>query len=181
MGNFYTSLTVRCSDHDSVVKAMKGRNAVVSPTVSGYTTVWDEESDKQDEKIIDQLGRQLSSLLASPVIAVLNHDDDILWYALYSAQGKVDEYNSAPGYFEGVDAPPRGGDAQLLVKTIAPGAPTDIIERVLQNTEYVFAVERHSDLLAALGMPPFAAFGHGYINRGDVPPGLTKGDLTFTG
>ena len=181
MGNFYTSFTVRGAGHDSVVKAMKGRTTVVSPTTNGYTVVWDAECETQDQRLIDRLGEQLSSSLASPVFAVLNHDDDILWYGLYSAQGKLDEYNSAPGYFEGNDTPPTGGDAKLLAKTIAPGASHDMIEQILRDREYVVAFERHSELLAALGMPAFAAsVGHRYISRGELPQGLTKDDLTFT-
>ena len=53
MGNFYTSFTACGADHDSVVKAMKGRTAAVSPTMNGYTVVWDAECEKQDQRIID--------------------------------------------------------------------------------------------------------------------------------
>jgi hypothetical protein len=180
MGNFYTSSTVRGADRASVVKAMKGRTAAVPPTVNEYTLIWDAEAEKQDQKLIDRLGIQLSSTLASPVFSILNHDDDILWYGLYSPQGKLDEYNSAPGYFEGEDAPPVGGNVDLLVKTIAPNASPNVIEQVLRNTEYVVAFERHTALLSALGMPSFAATGYKYISRGEWPLGLTEGDLTFT-
>jgi len=116
------------------------------------------------------------------VIAVLIHDDDIFWYGLYSPHGKLDEYNSAPGYFEGhFDAPPAGGNVQLLTSTIAPNVSHELIERVLRSTDYVFATERHAALLAALGMPPFAAAaGYQYIADAELPQGLEKGDLTFT-
>jgi hypothetical protein len=180
MGNFYTSFTVRGTDQDSVVRAMKGRTGAVSPTLNGYTVVWDAECEKQDEKIIERLGKQLSSALVSPVLAILNHDDDILCYWLYSAQAKLDEYNSAPGYFEGDNAPPSGGDVDLLLRTISPEASRDLVEQVLRDTVYVFALERHTALLAALAMPSFAAFGYKYISRGELPQGLTTADLAFT-
>jgi hypothetical protein len=181
MGNFYTSFTVRGADRDSVLKAMMGRTAAVSPTTSEYTVIWDAESEKQDEKIIDRLGQQLSLTLGSPVFGVLNHDDDILCYWLHSAGRKLDEYNSAPGYFEGDQIPPKGGDAVLLAKTLAPQASHELIERVLRNTDYVFAVERHAALLSTLGMPSFAeSMGYRYIDRGELPKDLTKADLTFT-
>jgi hypothetical protein len=123
MGNFYTSLTVRGADHDKVVEALRGRTAAVSPTRDGYTVIWDAECEGQDQRLINRLGQQLSSQLACPILSVLNHDDDILCYGLYSPQKKLDEYDSTPGYFEGRNDPPKGGDAQLLITTMAPGAP----------------------------------------------------------
>ncbi len=181
MGNFYTSFTVRSGDHANVVGAMKGRKSVVSPSANGYTVIWDAECEIQDQNLIQRLGQQLSSALAAPVFAVLNHDDDILWYALYAPEGKLDEYDSAPGYFEGEVTPPSGGNAQLLIKTMAPSAVVESVDQVLRNTEYVLAYDRHSELLAALGTPPFATFGYKYINKGELPAGLNKVDLTFTG
>ncbi len=180
MGNFYTSFTILTADHDRVVEAMKGRKSAISACMNGFTVVWDAECEKQDDKVISAVGLRLSKALSAPVLAVLNHDDDILWYWLFSPEGKLDEYNSAPGYFEGDELPPRGGDAFLLVRTMAPSASVQSVDTILQNRGYVFAFERHADLLAALSMPPFAATGYKHISRGDVPDGLTGDELTFT-
>ena len=180
MGNFYTSLTVRGADRDDVVQAMKGRTAAISPTFGEYTVVWDEECEKQDQAIIERLSLQLSKQVSSPVLAVLNHDDDILWYILCSPEEKLDEYNSAPGYFEGNELPPAGGNAHVLAKAIAVNASEENIRRVLQNTEYVFASERHSALLKALGMPMAACTGYKYIAGGKLPPGVAGTDMVFT-
>lgn len=180
MGNFYTSFTVRGADQKSVVKAMSGRKGAFSPTVNGYTVIWDEKCETQDESLIHSLGQKLSSALAAPVLAVLNHDDDILWYALFDSKRKLDEYNSAPGYFEGEVTPPSGGNAQLLTKTMAPAAVSKSVDQVLRGTEYTFALERHSELLAVLGMPLFAASGYKYITDGELPVGLNTSDLKFT-
>lgn len=179
MGNFYTSFTVRGADQKSVMKAMLGRKCAVSPTVNGYTVIWDEKCEIQDENLIHELGQKLSSALVAPVLAVLNHDDDILWYALYDSKGKLDEYNSAPGYFNGHATPPSGGNAQLLTKMMAPEAASKSVDQVLRSTEYAFALERHSELLETLGMPPFAASGYKYISDGELPSGLNTSDLKF--
>lgn len=56
----------------------------MSPTFGEYTVVWPAESEKQDQQLIDRLGLFFSTKLACPVLAVLNHDDDILWYGLYA-------------------------------------------------------------------------------------------------
>lgn len=181
MGNFYTSFTVRAADHSEVIKAMKGRTAAISASLSGYTFVWDEECENQDQRIIERLGLQLSRQLQSSVLAMLNHDDDILWYSLYDSERKVDEYNSAPGYFDGKIGPPVGGNVRLLMKLMAPNAAADLTERVLRSTDYAFAFERHSALLQALNLPIIAAgVGYNYILNGELPVGLTEADLTFT-
>ena len=180
MGNFYRSFTVRGTDHESVVKVMKGRTAAISPNVGGFTVVWDAECEKQDESLIDEMGKKISSLLKAPVISFLNHDDDILWYGLYSAGAKIDQYNSSPEYFEGGEVPPSGGNTKLLMQAMSAEGPEAAVDKILRDTEYVFAVERHLALLAVLGMPAFAAFGYRYISRGEVPEGLAKDDLTLT-
>ena len=180
MGNFYTNFTILGASHDKIVQAMKGRTAAISPTMLGFTVVWDAECESQDDKVISSLGQRLAKGLSAPVFAVLNHDDDILMYWLFSPEGKLDEYNSTPGYWDGGDLPPKGGNAALLVKTMAPSAAVPSVERILQNREYVFAFERHNDLTAALAMPSFGATGYKYINRGEVPDGLAEDELTFT-
>lgn len=49
-------------------------------------------------------------------IGMLNHDDDVLAYELWSNGQKVDEYDSCPGYFSGDESrmEPEGGDAKVM-------------------------------------------------------------------
>lgn len=180
MGNFYTNLTILGGSCDQVVEAMKGRKAAVSPTLNGFTVIWDEECESQDDKVICSLSERLAKTLRAHVLAVLNHDDDIFMYWLFSPAGKLDEYNSNPGYFEGPVLPPSGGNASLIVRSMAPTADVDHVQAILQNREYVFALERHNDLGAALGMPPFIASGYRHIGRGQFPDGLAPDEVTFT-
>jgi hypothetical protein len=49
MGAFYVNYTVIGADPKTVVRALAGRNAFVSPERSGCVVVSDEESDKQNE------------------------------------------------------------------------------------------------------------------------------------
>ena len=43
---------------------------------------------------------------------------------------------------------------------------------------YVFAMDRHADLVKTLGISELAiGLGFDYVGRGELPPGLTKGDL----
>lgn len=182
MGNFYTNITVYGVDHDKIVRAMQGRRAVISPTVDGYTVIWDEQCDEQDTDLLTALAQLLASGLSCPAWAVLNHDDDILWYSLHAPARKIDEYDSHPGYFEGADLPPSGGNAALLVATMSPDADVGRTEKILRSRdEYAIAIDRHEALARALGMPEFGVgTGYRYINRGEPPLGLEEESLTFT-
>lgn len=79
MGNFYVNYTVRSEDQATVVKALAGRNAFITPPSKGAIVVFDEAADSQDPDVIMAPGVHLSRELGSPVLAVLNHDDDILF------------------------------------------------------------------------------------------------------
>lgn len=98
MGNFYTSFTLRGPSQESVAAAMAGRSALVTSAHDGCVVVFDEESDEQNSEIIAELASRLSGQFRCPLLAIMNHDDSILWYQLYLCGELVDEYNSAPGY-----------------------------------------------------------------------------------
>jgi hypothetical protein len=163
---------------------MSGRKAYVSAERNGYLFVFDEASDGQDERVIAKLASQLSTTLRCTVFAVLNHDDDILWYQLYERGVLTDRYNSTPDYWSGVadPGPPEGGNAKQLCAAFHRG---DIaaVERVLHTPGegYAFATDRHSDLLQALGLPELTVTeGFGEIQKGDTPQGWSAQDLCAT-
>jgi hypothetical protein len=175
MGNFYTNYTLRGVDQDAVVKALKGRKAFVSPVCNGCMVVSEEESDRQDQRQIGKLAAHLSASLRCPVLALLIHDDDILWYELYEEGTLGDQYNSTPSYFdfsgESSDLPPTGGDAQKLCSVFESGNPA-AVELILREPflgKYVFASDRHADLIRELNLPTFA--------RGCCYAGLAQGYL----
>ena len=186
MGNFYTNYTLRGPSQQAVAKALTGRSALVTPQQDGCVVVFDEQSDDQNSELISDLARNLSGELRCPVLAVLNHDDDILWYQLYLNGELADEYNSCPSYFDpGPDAEPcgpAGGDAQKLCAAFGASNVADV-ERILRKSSfdeggYVFAIERHAELARALGLPPFAVGGgFSYVSDGEIPDGLSEDDL----
>ena len=92
MGNFYVNYTIHSKDNSGVVNALKKRNAFVTQCKNDSIVVFDEASDSQDPDLIRNLGKQLSKALNSAVLAVLNHDDDILWYVLFDKGDSIDEY-----------------------------------------------------------------------------------------
>jgi hypothetical protein len=181
MGGFYTNYTVRGASQDAVAGALRGRRAIVSPARDGCVVAFDEASDDQDIDRITDLAVRLSRDLGGPVLAVLDHDDDLLWFTLAVNGETVDTYDSNPAYFDdSVPSEPRGGDAALLCRVFG-AANVARVEAVLHAPDdgpYAFASERHAALVDALGLPPFAVgTAFATLERGEVPPGLTAAEL----
>jgi hypothetical protein len=187
MGNFYTNYTVRRASQQEVASALAGRAAMVTPESNGCVVVFDEQSDEQDPTKIAELASGLSRDLSCAVLAVLNHDDDVLRYQLYEKGELTDEYDSSPGYFDPAGKPssPAGGDPQRLCSAF--GASDMIaVGRVLRKSAldkdgYVFAIQRHFDLVRALGIPSFGVgTSYGGFEYDEYPEGLSPDDLVRT-
>ena len=187
MGNFYVNYTLRGVTQDAVAKTLGGRTCIVTRSVNDTVVVFDEDSDNQDQQVISSLATELSRKLRCPVLAVLNHDDDILWYQLYENGKLQDEYDSSPGYFDPSAKPsgPAGGDAAKLCAAFGSGK-TDEVERVLRKSVfdedgYTFAFERHDDLVSALDISAFGV-GTAYASfeNDEFPEGLAADDIVHT-
>ncbi len=181
MGNFYTNYTLRGASPQAVATALAGRTAIVTPEHNGTVVVFDEESDSQDSGVIAQLGAHLSSQLRCAVLAVLNHDDDVLFYQLFDGGSLADEYCSAPGYFSGDDSPASGGDAQKLCSAFGVSsveAVSPILHAPDDSDGYTFAVEQHEALVHALGISDYSVgAGFNYVSEGELPGDLTEDSL----
>lgn len=187
MGPFYTNYTLRGPSQQEVAKAFAGRKAVVTPEQNGSVVAFDEQSDDQDQERIAALAAEFSLQFKCPVLAILNHDDDILWYQLYESGTLADEYDSSLGYFDPGAEPsaPIGGDARRLAKAFGTGDVARI-EAVLRKSSYdddgyVFALDRHADLARVLGLPDFAV-GKAYASfeRNELPEGLSADEIVWT-
>ena len=119
---------------------------------------------------------------------MLNHDDDILAYELWSNGEKVDEYDSCPGYFSGDEdrMEPEGGDAKTMSNLIGNGSNEKDIEKALRSSgdgddDFVFAIDRHKALAEAVGLPPHSiGYGFRYISEGEIPAGIQPEDILKT-
>ncbi len=181
MGAFYVNYTVKLANQKSVVKALAGRKAFVSPEQSDAVVVFDQQSDNQDQTAIAKLAMRLSASLRCTVFAVLVHDSDIFWYQLYEGGKLSDQYDSTPDYwsFKSEPSGPEGGDAARLCAAFRCGGTAEVenILRASQET-YPDAMDRHADLARALNLPDYAV-GYGFesVIRGDLPKGLSTENM----
>jgi hypothetical protein len=180
MGAFYGSITLRGALQSQVAEALRGRRAAVTPTVDGYTVVFDSVCDDQDTDAIQGLSSQLSATLNCLALALIVHDDDVLVYFCQQNGELIDWYNSSPSYFE-FDAEeriaPASGNAAALCKLF--GTRNDAhVEGILRSRDYVFETDRHRDLVQALGLPGFVVgTALASVDRGDFPESLVADQI----
>ena len=181
MGNFYTNITLRAATQERVAQAVAGRTCYVSRELDGHVIVADERCDEQLTPELTALAEQLSSGLGVRAVAVMNHDDDVLWLQFFDRGSSLgDEYVSAPGYSSGEESPPTGGDSTAIAQAFGIPERGSEVERILRadSAEYAFAFERHSELFRVLGLPDAAAgVGYTYIADGDLSGALSAEDF----
>lgn len=156
MGAFYTNVLLRGVTCEQTLCALRKlrRRAFVASGGRGATVVYDSKCEQQDTKFLCDLSAALSRELQCAAWGILNHDDDVLWYALFSNGEIVDSYNSAPDFFEDSNdpAPPEGGDGEVLSRLMGQRKSAAKIKRILHaaDEKYEFASDRHRDLCNAL-------------------------------
>ncbi|HEX8723808.1 MAG TPA: hypothetical protein VF737_00305 [Gemmatimonadaceae bacterium] len=171
MGNFYTNITVRDGDAEAVAATLgSARRRAYVVRSKGMSVVFDERCDMQDLRELEKLARQLSKR-HGPSLAVCNHDDDVLWYALALKGKTVDRYDSLPSFSgEGGDEP-AGGDAAALCAAFGKPGAVDAVTALLRrpHTDYTFELERHEELCRLLDLPAESAgLGYRYVERGEL-------------
>lgn len=185
MGNFYVNFSVKGAAPRQVADILEraGRRAIVTPSHGGYVVAYDEEADSQATRPILSVGSLLSREAGRPVLAVLNHDDDVLCYWLFEGGELADSYNSNPDAFDEEEgAPPwQVGDAEKLCASLVPAADPAAVEAILRG-DYVFAVDRHEQFAEALGLPSWSVgFGYGYVADGELEDDMDVSQLIHVG
>jgi len=160
MGAFFVNYHVRSDSTARVCKALGPlikAGAYVSPTKNGWVTVYEKSSDEQDDEIIRRIGSELSNTLKTAVISFLVHDSDIAIYWFFRSGELVDEFNSAPDYYEKASKAERArthGNADLLLPLCVPGTTREQVDAVLHPAEGhpLMADDIVSDLAELFGM-----------------------------
>lgn len=177
MSDRYLSFTARAQDTAVVAAALKslGRTAFVSPASDGFVVFYDAEAEAGDASAITSLAGAVSQTCGSAVLAVLNDDDEVLTYWVCTAAGVADRYCSNPGWLEGRDETPSGGDADRLATAIAADADRAALAAILaapnegEESDYPFAVDRHVAICEELGLPAeYCTAGFTQVLGGDA-------------
>ena len=168
MGNFYTNITLGRPAAAAVAELTAvGRNAYVA---DGGTrcVVYDSACESQDTQVLSALAEHLARRLDTWALAVLNHDDDLLWLQLYLGADLVAEYANRGG--------PRT-DVGALCRTLGRAGDVTAVWLLLR-LPFLFQVWRHARLVRRLGLPEAAVgFGFTYLARGEMPPGVAAPQL----
>lgn len=168
MGLFYTNLTLYRPERQALIAALRRmrREAFISPTVLGYTVVFDQATDEQDAGQIHDVGTGLTRELSCSALAAMLHDDDVLYLWLFQHGKMSDSYNSLPQYFdaEAQPGPPEGGNSELICSAFERSEHRAQVETLLRANlldgelpEVPGEFERHQALAKELGMPGFVA------------------------
>lgn len=193
MSHFYTNITLAGPEQRRVVEVLRRLqwHAYVSQTTDGVTTVFEFASESGQVDVITELAADLSAAFECAALAAVHGDDGVLNLWLYERGLRSFRYSSSPSYFWGEHLPPTAGDAETLCAAFGAGVARRRVEKVLTydkldpanagSGRYVSEVERHADLLAALGLPGLAA-GAGFcrIRDDDLPPDFDKAGLAAT-
>ncbi|MEO5960067.1 MAG: hypothetical protein ABIZ49_13100 [Opitutaceae bacterium] len=141
MGAFYHSLHVRSSDQVGVQRVLeeiireRAQRLWMSPAVNGWVSIFPD-----DLAVVLTLGPLLSRHCRADALATVVHDSDVFLYTVFRDGEKIEEYESAPDYFEPKNPPtprvtprhvltflPTAKDASALV-TLLTGEPSDFAD-----------------------------------------------------
>lgn len=170
MGAFLGSIHVRTDDREAVRAAVeklarrKKAEFLLAPTLGGWTSIY-PYSHGQD----DSVSKALAKALPFDVVHVLVHDDDIFAYFFYRSGKLLDEYNSAPDYFEPVSARKKArlaGRPELLAAFLKDPGGVFELRRVLDEHR-PFATETLERFALLLDLPN-AATSYEYLLDGET-------------
>lgn len=175
MGAFYANIALQTTDQPGVIQLLGdlSLSAYVLPPTKGFTIVCEERCDTQDTAFMSSLAEQLSLHFDCAALAVVNHDDGLLWYVLYASGSRLDVYDSAPDYFACTSQDgPALGNARILCEVFGKPRSFARIDRILHTTgsdeEYLSAGDRHVALARALGLPAeYVQVGYEYLRGED--------------
>src|ERR687886_692486 len=111
MGSSYSNITLHGPDRARIIQAVRdrGRRAFVGPEVNGCVVVFDEDSDT-DAGLAADVACKLTGDLDGVALAATVYDEDVLFLSLARGGEVIDQYISRPGYYQGDDTPPEGGN-----------------------------------------------------------------------
>ncbi|MBI3724628.1 hypothetical protein HY251_11830 [bacterium] len=156
MGVSFTSLHAKAKNRRRLVVALKAAKALpayVSDEHAGWVSAYPRSTEPQDPKVLEEVARAVSRKLGAPVFGFLVHDSDFLVSLAFDKGRLVDDYHSSPEYYSGGSAPPRGGDADKLMRFCTPATSGPWLRELLHFAERpTFMEDLLVDFAGALGI-----------------------------
>jgi hypothetical protein len=163
MGNFYTNIILRTIERQAVITHMRdqGRACFVASTSRGFTTVYDRLCEDQNLNHLETLAGELSARFHCAALAVLNHDDDLLWIGLVRDGEWITTYSSDQIW---------SGSAWQLAREFKSLGLLPLVWFLMRWPIVLFEVSRHRAMVSVLGIPKDSVgFGYDYLSRGERP------------
>jgi hypothetical protein len=191
MGNWYTNISLQGVSQAEILHVLEelGRRAYVTPAISNWCTLYDQECDRFDLDVLESLALTLSMRLNCTALASFNADDDVLWLGIYKSGDRTTRYASTRAFFEdGGDFPEPNEVTALLCRIFDKPQASAAVQRILRRPHsglgllatilripfaYLFEISRHQDLQKVLELPPGSVgLGYKYVDRGEMPVGI---------
>jgi hypothetical protein len=191
MRNWYTNISLQGVSPAEILPVLDelGRRAYVTPVISSWCTLYDQECDRFDLDVLESLALTLSMRLNCTALASFNADDDVLWLGVYKNGDRAARYASTRSFFEdGGDFPEPSEVAALLCRIFDKPQASAAVQRILRRPHsgagllaiilripfaYLFEISRHQDLQKVLDLPtPSVGGGYNYVDRGELPEGI---------
>jgi hypothetical protein len=149
------------------VRESEAAPAYVVRSSDRWTSIFPECTETQDLDVLKSITQSISKLSKSWTFGCLVHDSDIFNYVLFKDGVEMDCYDSAPGYFEGDETAPSGGNLEMLAGLCREKCSKEDLANILHSEdedEYLFAELRWYKLANLLGIEEdHAAVGFEYI------------------
>lgn len=137
MGEFFTNFHAKTSDRVAVEDVLKTFGPYfISDSENDWVSFFPQASEEQDQAIIDEISAKVSAKIEGAVFSFLVHDGDVFQMTLAKSGILVDSYDSDPGYFDGKNRKPKGGELSVILPHCKAGIKESVLKRLLQKKKY---------------------------------------------
>ncbi len=166
MGAFFTNISLKTNDLETIKVALKDKKVFVSSNPI-WITIYPQETEEQDIATLHAFTQTCSSMFRCPAIAFLVHDSDALIYYYYKNGDLIDAFTSLEEFIEDESEDTQkliteNNHGALLKEIAKEGVTEDQINNVF-SSKHVFAEDKLIDLVKVLGIDTVEPIGYKYL------------------